>query len=106
MAHCCARPPCPDVAAYAAVLTLLHPLLRTLGGHTATPPVTAWLGDTNAHPVDTRLIPVTRSGTLATPVGHDRPGSLWGAALADAMAIVPPRHEGGEVEVLTCGNAS
>lgn len=93
-------------AAYAAVLTLLHPLLDTLGGHTTNPPVTAWLGDVNAHSRDTRLVPVTRSGTLAVPVGHDRPGSLWGAALADAVAVVPPGHRGGEVEVLTCGSAS
>ncbi|WP_330274609.1 molybdopterin molybdotransferase MoeA [Lentzea sp. NBC_00516] len=87
-------------AALAAVLTLLHPLLDTLGGHTARPPITAWLGDVNAHPRDTRLIPVTRSGNAAVPVGHDRPGSLWGAALADALAVVPPGHRGGEVELL------
>lgn len=93
-------------AAYAAVLTLLHPLLDALGGHTPNPPVTAWLGDVNAHPRDTRLVPVTRSGGLAVPVGHDRPGSLWGAALADAIAVVPAGHRGGEVEVLTCGSAS
>ncbi|GGN08692.1 molybdopterin molybdenumtransferase MoeA [Lentzea pudingi] len=93
-------------AAHAAVLTLLHPLLDALGGHTTNPPVTAWLGDVNAHPRDTRLVPVTRSGALAVPVGHDRPGSLWGAALADAVAVVPPGHRGGEVEVLTCGSAS
>ncbi|MET9231655.1 molybdopterin-binding protein [Lentzea sp. NPDC003310] len=93
-------------AAHAAVLTLLQPLLDALGGHTARPPVTAWLGDVNAHPRDTRLVPVTRSGGLAVPVGHDRPGSLWGAALADALAVVPPRHRGGEVEVLTSGSAS
>ncbi|MDX8148951.1 molybdopterin molybdotransferase MoeA [Lentzea sp. BCCO 10_0061] len=87
-------------AALAAVLTLLHPLLDTLGGHTTRPPITAWLGDVPAHPRDTRLIPVTRSGNTAVPVGHDRPGSLWGAALADALAVVPPGHQGGEVELL------
>ncbi|MFD4639871.1 molybdopterin molybdotransferase MoeA [Lentzea sp. NPDC058436] len=87
-------------AAYAAVLTLLQPLLDTLGGHTARPPVTAWLPDVGAHRTDTRLVPVTRSGGLAAPVGHDRPGSLWGAALADVLAVVPPGHRGGEVELL------
>ncbi|SER58291.1 molybdopterin molybdotransferase MoeA [Lentzea albida] len=87
-------------AAYAAVLTLLRPLLDTLGGHTARPPVTAWLGDVGAHRTDTRLVPVTRSGGLVAPVGHDRPGSLWGAALADVLAVVPPGHRGGEVELL------
>ncbi|MFJ5986384.1 molybdopterin molybdotransferase MoeA [Lentzea sp. NPDC092896] len=87
-------------AALAAVLTLLHPLLDILGGHTTRPPVTAHLSDVNAHPRDTRLIPVTRHGNAATPVGHDRPGSLRGAALADALAVVPPGHQGGEVELL------
>ncbi|MDT7787033.1 MAG: molybdopterin molybdotransferase, partial [Pseudonocardiales bacterium] len=87
-------------AALAAVLTLLRPLLDTLSGHTTRPPITAWLGDVNAHPGDTRLIPVTRTGGEAVPVGHDRPGSLWGAALADALAVVPPGHRGGEVELL------
>jgi molybdopterin molybdotransferase len=84
-------------AALAAVLTLLRPLLDTLGGHTVREPITAWLGDVGAHPGDTRLIPVTRAGV---PAGHDRPGSLWGAALADALAVVPPGHRGGEVELL------
>ncbi|MEV6238498.1 molybdopterin molybdotransferase MoeA [Lentzea sp. NPDC051838] len=82
-------------AALAAVLTLLNPLLDTLGGHHPRPPITAWL-DEVAHPGDTRLIPVAG----AVPVGHDRPGSLWGAALADALAVVPPGHQGGEVELL------
>ncbi len=87
-------------AALAAVLTLLRPLLDTLGGRAVRPPVTAWLGDVGAHPRDTRLVPVTRVGGEAAPVGHDRPGSLWGAALADALAVVPPGHRGGEVELL------
>ncbi|MFS8097697.1 hypothetical protein LFM09_11210 [Lentzea alba] len=90
-------------AALAAVLTLLNPLLNTLGGHTTRPPITTWLPDVGAHPEDTRLVPVTRSGV---PVGHDRPGSLWGAALADAIAVVPPGHHGGEVELLTFASAS
>ncbi|GHH29931.1 molybdopterin molybdotransferase MoeA [Lentzea cavernae] len=99
--RCVAGLPGNPFAAHAAVLTLLQPLLGTLGGHTARPPVTAWLPDVGAHRTDTRLVPVTRSGGLAVPVGHDRPGSLWGAALADALAVVPPGHRAGEVEVLT-----
>jgi molybdopterin molybdotransferase len=87
-------------AAFAAVLTLLQPLLGTLGGHAPRPPVIARLADVEAHPRDTRLVPVTRVGGKAVPVGHDRPGSLWGAALADALAVVPPGHRGGEVELL------
>ena len=88
-------------AALAAVLTLLRPLLDTLGGHTARPPVTACLQDVGVHPRDTRLVPVVRTGGEVVPAGHDRAGSLWGAALADALAVVPPGHEGGEVELLT-----
>ncbi|MFI6096071.1 molybdopterin-binding protein [Lentzea sp. NPDC051213] len=93
-------------AALAAVLTLLRPLLETLGGHTVRPARTAWLGDVGAHPRDTRLVPVATAGGEAVPVGHDKPGSLWGAALADALAVVPPGHQGGEVELLTFASAS
>ncbi|WP_434442977.1 molybdopterin molybdotransferase MoeA [Lentzea sp. E54] len=104
--RCVAGLPGNPFAAFAAVLTLLQPLLDTLGGHTARPPVTAWLPDVGAHPRDTRLVPVTRTGGAAVPAGHDRPGSLWGAALADALAVVPPGHSGGEVELLTRASAS
>ncbi|MGI5507243.1 molybdopterin molybdotransferase MoeA [Lentzea sp. CA-135723] len=92
-------------AAYAAVLTLLHPLLDALGGHTPGPEITARLDNPGAHPRDTRLVPVTRAGGGVTPVGHDQPGSLWGAALADVLAVVPPGYEGGEVELIS-GSAS
>ncbi|MFD9698772.1 molybdopterin molybdotransferase MoeA [Lentzea sp. NPDC059081] len=87
-------------AALAAVLTLLHPLLDALGGHAGRPATTAHLTGVNAHPRDTRLVPVVLTGAEAVPVGHDRPGSLWGAALADALAVVPPGHAGGAVELL------
>ncbi len=80
-------------AALAAVVTLLQPLLGALGGHAARPPVTARLTEPLAHPRDTRLIPVIRQGSEVIPVGHDRPGSLWGAALADALAVVLPGHQ-------------
>ncbi|MFB9837372.1 hypothetical protein [Actinoallomurus acaciae] len=33
-------------------------------------------------------------------MGRDRPGLLWGAALADALAVVPPGWRGEEVELL------
>ncbi|WP_112267221.1 molybdopterin molybdotransferase MoeA [Lentzea terrae] len=92
-------------AALAAVLTLLQPLLGALAGHTVRPPITAQLKEVNAHPTDTRLVPVTRTGNQAIPVGHDRPGSLWGAAKADALAVVPPDHAG-EVELLTYETAN
>lgn len=93
-------------AALAAVLTLLQPLFGTLAGRTGRPPITAQLNDLNAHPTDTRLVPVIRTGNQAVPAGHDRPGSLWGAAKADALAVVPPEHRGSEVELLTYGSAS
>ncbi|MFD1937222.1 molybdopterin molybdotransferase MoeA [Nonomuraea mangrovi] len=110
-------------AALAAALTLLVPLLRgeryepgeraTLAGAAkARPPAEgchgtapqrgpeARKGHGLAHPRDTRLVPVRRSGKGAVPVGHDRPGSLWGAALADALAVIPPGWDGEPVELL------
>ncbi|QRP49852.1 molybdopterin molybdotransferase MoeA [Amycolatopsis sp. FDAARGOS 1241] len=88
-------------AALAAGLTLLSPLLLRLGGHRAPPPATARAGAAlPVHERDTRLVPVAWSGRSVTPVGHDRPGSLWGAALADALAVVPPGFAGGDLELL------
>jgi molybdopterin molybdotransferase len=88
-------------AALGACLTLLEPLLGAFSGRGVRPAVTARLvGDVAPHPCDTKLVPVLRSGSTASPVGHDRPGTLWGAALADAVAVVPPAWAGGEVELL------
>jgi molybdopterin molybdotransferase len=88
-------------AALGACLTLLEPLLGAFSGRGVRPAVTARLvGDVAPHPRDTKLVPVLRSGSTASPVGHDRPGTLWGAALADAVAVVPPGWAGGEVELL------
>jgi molybdopterin molybdotransferase len=88
-------------AALVAALTLLEPLLGGLAGRRARPAVTARLaGPVVAHDRDTRLVAVTRVGSSAVPVGHDRPGSLWGAAGADALAVVPPGWSGAEVELL------
>jgi molybdopterin molybdotransferase len=88
-------------AALVAGLTLLQPLLAALGGRPSPPAVIATLGaPIPPHPRDTRLVPVTLAGALALPTGHDRPGSLWGAALADALAVVPPRHTGPDVQLL------
>ncbi|WP_205650197.1 molybdopterin molybdotransferase MoeA [Actinoplanes solisilvae] len=88
-------------AALVAALTLLSPLLGALAGRTEPPLATATLaGPVTPHAHDTRLVPVTRLGPLAVTVGHDRPGSLWGAAGAEALAVVPPRWHGGEVELL------
>jgi molybdopterin molybdotransferase len=88
-------------AALAAALTLLVPAVRgLLGRPECRGERTALAGQVPSHPADTRLVAVRRSARGAVPVGHDRPGSLWGAALADALAVVPPRWEGGPVELL------
>lgn len=78
-------------AALAAALTLLAPALGRLCGRTPPPPPRAVLvAPVPAHAADTRLIPVTLASGLATPVGHDRPGLLRGAAAATALAVLPP----------------
>lgn len=88
-------------AALGACATLVEPLVGALAGRSVKAAITAHLrSDVVAHPRDTRLVPVALSGSTATPVGHDRPGTLWGAALADALAVVPPRWSGGPVEVV------
>ncbi|MFC4113026.1 molybdopterin molybdotransferase MoeA [Nonomuraea zeae] len=87
-------------AALAAALTLLAPILRELAGTPVRHEASALAGEVRAHPHDTRLVPVRRSGRGAVPVGHDRPGSLWGAALADALAAVPPGWAGEQVELI------
>ncbi|MEV4108581.1 molybdopterin molybdotransferase MoeA [Nonomuraea sp. NPDC049695] len=87
-------------AALGAALTLLAPILRELAGTTARKETSALAGAVRAHERDTRLVPVRRSGRGAVPVGHDRPGSLWGAALADALAVVPPGWAGEQVELI------
>jgi molybdopterin molybdotransferase len=89
-------------AALVAALTLLVPLLETSAGRR--PPAARYArlhGDVRAHPRDTRLVAVRGAGDVAHPVGHDRPGVLWGAALADALAVVPPDWDGGAVELVS-----
>jgi molybdopterin molybdotransferase len=85
------------------VLTLLGPLLAALAGRPlpdlATAPLAGGapsMGNRPRRPGDpapapTRILPVRRrpDGSVES-VGLDRPGSLWGAALADAFAVVPP----------------
>ncbi|MQA84630.1 MAG: molybdopterin molybdenumtransferase MoeA [Streptosporangiales bacterium] len=92
-------------AALAAALTLLVPLLAALCGRSPTPAELARLVErVSPHPRDTRLVPVSCRGGSAFPVGHDSPAVLWGAAGADALAVVPPggwdARRGNEVEVL------
>ena len=69
-------------------------------GRPARREVSTLAGPVRTHERDTRLVAVRRSRRGAVPVGHDRPGSLWGAALADALAVVPPGWSGGPVELI------
>lgn len=88
-------------AALVAAMTVLEPLLGRLTGRLDRPAVTARLAEPVAtHARDTRLVAVTRLGSSVTPVGRDRPGMLWGAACADALAVVPPEWRGADVELL------
>jgi molybdopterin molybdotransferase len=87
-------------AALAAALTLLAPILRELTGTPAAVETRPLHGVVRPHPRDTRLVPVLRSELGAIPAGHDRPGSLWGAALAGALAVVPPGWSGERVELI------
>ncbi|WP_436839092.1 molybdopterin molybdotransferase MoeA [Nonomuraea angiospora] len=87
-------------AALGAALTLLAPILRELAGIPVRTETSALAEAVRTNPRDTRLVPVRRSGRGAVPVGHDRPGSLWGAALADALAVVPPGWAGEQVELI------
>lgn len=88
-------------AALVAAVTLLEPLLGRLAGRGNHQALTAPLaGPVTAHDRDTRLVAVARVGSSVVPVGHDRPGTLWGAACADALAVVAPGWNGGDVELL------
>ncbi|WP_242676982.1 molybdopterin molybdotransferase MoeA [Streptomonospora litoralis] len=85
-------------AALAAAATLLMPALRAMAGgpdpDPVLPPAMQVKGAIRPHAHDTRLVAVRISGGQAEPVGFDRPGSLRGAALADAYAVVPPGWSG------------
>ncbi|MER5649553.1 molybdopterin-binding protein [Streptosporangium sp. NPDC002524] len=88
-------------AALVAALTLLAPAVRALaGGPEAPRERSALTGPVRPHHADTRMVAVRRDGRGAVPVGHDRPGSLWGAALAEALAVVPPGWRGEPVELV------
>ncbi|GHC91097.1 molybdopterin molybdenumtransferase MoeA [Nocardiopsis terrae] len=90
-------------AALVASLTLLVPLLCAMSGRTDPARATGTVplsGEVRSRPEDTRLVAVRLREGRAEPVGHDRPGSLRGAALAEAYAVVPPGWAGTEVELL------
>lgn len=84
-------------AALAAAHTLLAPLLAGLTGRPLpTLPRIPLTGDIRTTPGRTRLLPVTWDGATARPVGGHRPAFLHGAALADALAAVPPHWSAGD----------
>ncbi|MER7195103.1 molybdopterin molybdotransferase MoeA [Streptomyces flaveolus] len=79
------------LAAAAGAVTLLHPLLRRLGGHTEPEPLHLPVATgLTGHPRDTRLLPVLHTGKGAVPLPFDGPAMLRGLALADGLAVVPP----------------
>jgi molybdopterin molybdotransferase len=100
-------------AALVGVLTLLGPLLAGMSGRELPDLPTARLvggapsvGNRPRRPgleapAPTRILPVRRrpDGSVES-VGLDRPGSLWGAALADAFAVVPPHWQDDPVALL------
>ncbi|MBR8742588.1 molybdopterin molybdotransferase MoeA [Nocardiopsis sp. MG754419] len=96
-------------AALVASLTLLVPLLAGMVGR---PEATlGWgraplVGEVRGRSGQTRLMAVRRVDGNAEPVGHDRPGSLRGAALAEAYAVIPPEGPGADVELLRLPGAS
>lgn len=87
-------------AALVAALTLLVPLVSAMAGRPdpgVVPGRVPLEGAVRAHARDTRLVAVRVEGRRAFPLGHDRPGSLRGAALAEAYAVVPPGWAGEDV---------
>lgn len=94
------------LAAVSGVLTLVAPVLRTLGGRPEPATRRAVLTDgVPGHPTDTRLVPVAlneRTNT-AEPLRFHGPAMLRGLAAADAMAVITPggaASAGTEVAVL------
>jgi molybdopterin molybdotransferase len=114
-------------AALIGVLTLLGPLLTALSGRALPDLPTAHLvggpsglggppepggasglpgrrdpsGPAGLGPLPTRVLPVRWCGDgSVAAVGLDRPGSLWGAALAGAFAVIPPGWAGEPVPLL------
>jgi molybdopterin molybdotransferase len=91
------------LAALVATATLLAPLLAGLGGRALRRTEAALAEPVRAAPASTRLVPVRLEAGRAQPVRHTGSGMLRGAALADALAVVPPGRDlpaGAAVEVL------
>ncbi|MBI1757738.1 MAG: molybdopterin molybdotransferase MoeA [Actinobacteria bacterium] len=88
-------------AALVAMYTLVQPLIGGLSGRPLRHlPRARLAGDLPQSAVDTRLVPTRWAGDTLVPTGRDRPGSLWGAAQADVLAVVPPDWAGHPVEFI------
>ncbi|MGW7047628.1 hypothetical protein ACWGDT_34085 [Streptomyces avermitilis] len=84
-------------AALVAAHTLLAPLLAGLTGRPLPVlPRVPLTGEVRTTPGRTHLVPVTWDGATAQAVGGHGPAFLRGAALADALAAVPPDWRPGE----------
>lgn len=90
-------------AALAAALTLLVPVLsgradRRDPAHTGRR--VRLVGDIRPHASDTRLVPVRVSRDLAVELPSSGSADLRAAAVADALAVVPPARAPGRVELV------
>ncbi|WP_370350331.1 molybdopterin molybdotransferase MoeA [Catenulispora sp. EB89] len=84
-------------AALVAAYTLLEPLLGGLSGRGLPAlPQAPLLSPIQTSADQTRIIPVVWDGAGVRMLGTDRPAFLNGAALADALAAVPPGAEAGQ----------
>jgi molybdopterin molybdotransferase len=95
-------------AALVAALTLLGPLLAGLAGRRlpALPMATLAAPTSIASEQVTRILPARKAGAGSVePVGRDRPANLWGAALADSLAVIRPGWKGEPVPQLTLPDA-
>ena len=81
------------LAAVAAVLTLLVPVLDTMAAREPAPAAWAEAPGIARHPTDTRLVPVRLGGGVAEPTGGDGSGMLSGLARADAIAVAAPASD-------------
>lgn len=91
------------LAALVAAATVLAPLLAGLTGRELRSDRALAGQALPASPSGTRLVPVRRDGLHVAPVPGTGAGMLRGAALADALAVVPPDTDlapGAEVELL------